>query len=334
MILVFGIAFFGSSAWADTVDLSALQWNPDPGMRLQHVDGHMIVTCVRQTGQNSWGMYYLNNGLWHSNTGYAVSNDGMAWTNVGIVMDNTPGGPDFDDTNAVICDVVALPNGALRAYCQGTTSNGPVWPWTSRIFTADSTDGVHWSNRQVIIDVMPGTPTAGGALGAKVIQRDGQYIMFFGSSTTDIVKATSADGLNWNICGVVIEHPSGGSLSDLGLDIAETPKGDLRMFIPTWLAGETGNSIRSLTSLDDGDTWTWDPGTRLSSDAYGVNRLNSCALADIDGTAKMFVSGGPGHPYDDVYSASAAPVPEPVSLASGAIGLAFVGAYLKRRGRK
>jgi len=334
MSLVFGIAFVGSSARADPADLSVLQWNPDPNMRLPHVDGHMIVTCVRQTGPNSWGMYYLNNALTYSNTGYADSNDGMAWTNLGIVMDNT--GVGFDQNGAVIYDVVALPNGHLRAYCAGWTSDGPVSPWTARIFVADSNDGgISWgdpNDRHVIIDVEPNTPTAGGALAPEVIQRDGQYIMFFegrptGSGPTNVVKATSADGLNWAISGVVLEYPSEGDFTG-GWDIAETPDGNMRMFLPARLAGETGYSIHSLISSDEGDTWAWDPNSRLTPDQFGVSRLSSCALVDIDGTAKMFVSGGPGDPYDDVYSATG--VPEPATLLLLALG----GLAVMRRRRK
>jgi hypothetical protein len=62
----------------------------------------------------------------------------------------------------------------------------------------------------------------------------------------------------------------------------------------------------------------------------GIDRIYSSDIGDT------YAPGSTGAGYIDnivVSTSEPAPVPEPVTLASGAIGLACVGAYLRRRGR-
>jgi hypothetical protein len=90
----------------------------------------------------------------------------------------------------------------------------------------------------------------------------------------------------------------------------------------------TGTLYGRVTRLSDGSLVGEQTATGLGP-VTGIDRL---AISTVDHT---YASGAEAYGYIDnvIISQTAEPIPEPVSLASGAIGLACVGAYLRRRMR-
>ena len=248
---------------------SSLYWQPDEGVRVTGPDGCVAPTHVRQVSEDSYGMYFYDgNGTSFGDTGYATSTDGADWTYEGRVMLHEPGGPAFDNMDAVIEDVVVLSDNTLRAYCRGLETNQGNAP--TAIFYADSDDGLvgqSWTKREVLFE---GNHNEGQVGCSRVFGSEQTgYTMYFNRGQ-QVMKSTSADGVNWD--------PEVRVVSDLvgGFDIAEVPTGGFRMFVGS------GGDIASLFS-PDGDDWQWDTGTRLEADDYGQSSLGAPVVAEIDG---------------------------------------------------
>jgi len=266
----------------------------EAGIRIFGTYNAAIPRFVRALPGGGWGMYYYEGDSWtYGDTGYATSNDGITWNRVGRVM--THGGHGFDNVNAVITDVVNLSDGNLRAYCEGLNSTS--YDAQSNIFIADSTDGINWVNRQVVFVPQSGTLYSRGVGCPRVAYVGGEYTMYFVGSddtTSRIFKTTSSDGIiNWTSLQMVVEPPTGGSLGSFY--IVNCPEaGRFRMFISTKFSTGSGNCIRSLISMDNGSSWTWEDGIRLAPDEYSVENLICPVLVDIGGSDKMYIGGGHG----------------------------------------
>jgi hypothetical protein len=91
-----------------------------------------------------------------------------------------------------------------------------------------------------------------------------------------------------------------------------------------------GTLYGRVTRVSDGVLIAEQTGTGLGS-LTGIDRLG------ISEVGHPYASGATAYGYIDnvvvSQTSEPAPVPEPVTLASGAIGLACVGAYLRRRGK-
>jgi hypothetical protein len=288
------LSFFASN-WLRTIGTccTCFNWTPDTGIRIFGTYNAAIPRFVRTLPGGEWGMYYYEGDSWtYGDTGYATSNDGITWNRVGRVM--THGGHGFDNVNAVITDIVNLAGNNLRAYCEGlaSTSSG-----ASNIFIADSPDGINWANRQVVFTPQGGTLYSNGVGCPRIIYAENEYIMYFSgsdSTTSRIFKTTSSDGIsNWTPPQMVLEPPTEGSLGSFY--IVNCPEaGRLRMFINTKFSTDSGNCIRSLISMDNGSSWTWEDGIRLAPDEYSVENLIYPVLVDINGSGKMYIGGGHG----------------------------------------
>ena len=88
----------------------------------------------------------------------------------------------------------------------------------------------------------------------------------------------------------------------------------------------SGTLYGRITRLSDGSLVGEQTATGLGA-VTGIDRL---AISTVDHT---YASGATAYGYIDNVVVSQT-VPEPISLASGAIGLACVGAFLRRRGQK
>jgi len=297
-------------------DLATLNWTPDSGIRLSQADGperHPIAKCVWERPDGQYGMYFYDgDGTSHGDTGLALSSDGMNWTYVGKVR--THGGHGFDNTNAVITSIVALPGGGLRAYCEGMESNQGLAP--TSIFYMDTTDpfGEVWSDPGTVL--FNGNGSIGQVTTPRVYESANGYTMYF-QRGPDIVRVTSSDGISNFSAETVV-------LSDVGaFDIVDRPEGGLRMFGNVYGT----DVIRSFTSDDDGLSWSADGIDILTGASFGVESLYAPVVSDIAG-GKMYLTGRPvaGTPVSNIYSAT----PEPATLGLLALG----GLALLRRRRK
>ncbi|MCX5672404.1 MAG: PEP-CTERM sorting domain-containing protein [Planctomycetota bacterium] len=281
------IALVGSAAARG--DVSSLTWQADSGIRVPGGSYPAVTsTFVMQRPDGLWGMYYyLGDAETYGNTGYSTSTDGMTWSAPTTVM--THGGNGYDNVDAVIADIVTLPNGRYRAYCVGMESNQGSAP--TSIFYADSVDGMSWTKGSVLFN---GNTSLGQVGSPRVISSGSGYTIYF-TRGTSVQRTTSNNGLTWATPQTVV------SSGVNAFDIVSATSGGYRMFAST-LSGTIG----SLSSAD-GLNWAWDSGDRLTRSDFGVNGgLGVPVVANINGTAKMYVSARPNPSNDlsNIYSAS------------------------------
>lgn len=312
--LVVGLVVLWASA-AQAASTCSLDWSADEGVRVVGPSGAAGPTFVWQRPDGLYAMYFYDGDAWtFGDTGYATSANGTDWTYQGRVLTHGSGAG-FDNVNAVIYDVVPIPGG-LRAYC-GSMRSTQV-PVNAGIFYVETTDpnGVIWPSLPSARHLLFPEERAIGC--PRVFGTEGDYVMYFYSGD-GLCRVTSTDGLNWG--------PRQSVLSGIwDFDIVACDGGGYRLFTQGELNPSDARGIVSYSSLD-GLIWLEDAGYRLTPDLYGEANLGLPVLADINGQGRMYVYVTPDR--SGIRSATA--VPEPVSLVSGVLGLAYVGGYLRRR---
>ena len=286
-----------------------LGWMVDWGIRIPGGSYPAVTpTYVMRRPDGQYAMYSsLGDGSSYADTGYSTCSDhnGFIWSAPTPVM--THGGNGFDDVSAVISDIVTLPDGHYRAYCDGKQSNQGLAP--TSIFYADSTDGVSWSKGSVLFS---GDTSVGEVGSPRVLSSAGGYVMYF-SRGTSVQRTTSIDGLSWAAPQTVI---AGGV--DGGFDIAPITEGGYTLYAAT-----ASGTIGSLMS-PDGLNWTWDSGDRLIPLQFGISgNLGSPVVADLYSYVEMYVAGCPdaSGSLSNIYSATGGGyIPEPMTLSLLALG--------------
>ncbi|MCX5683904.1 MAG: HAF repeat-containing protein [Planctomycetota bacterium] len=259
---------------------------------------------------DSWVMSDLGGlgGGWSSATGINASGWVVGSSDIGNSDSNA-----FLYKDATMTDLGTLAN-ILSASSAAAAINdsGQVTGWSDT--SGGSTHAFIYSSG-VMSDLVP--IGVGGVSAGTAINSSGQVVGRSSSTTDDYSHAALF---------------SGGSVTDLGT---------------------LGGGIRSeaLGINDSGQVVGWSATSAGSSRAFiydnGVMQdLNAFLPADSDWT--LFSALGisntgwivgygtnpQGETHGFLMNLDAAPVPEPVSLASGAIGLACVGAYVRRRVRR
>jgi len=163
------------------------------------------------------------------------STDGMSWKPGGRISPPEAGNPKCGTTSGMFSDVVALPDGALRAYYNcivATFSNIPA----TEVKSATSKDGLVWQiDPGVRINPLDGPEVrrdddghvdTGAAEHPRVVRLpDGTLKMFYGSlNGSGLWSATSSDGLAWT--NRHFEGVRGGDP-----DVIVLPDGRLRVFV-------------------------------------------------------------------------------------------------------
>jgi len=283
--------------------------------------GAAVPRTVIQMADGNWGMYFSEgDACTYRDTGLAISTNGQTWTRVGPAMTHESGGASFDDTAAVITQVICQNDGKLRAYCEGLESTG--LDEHGVVFIAESLDGLTWSNRYLVLSPQPGTGYSRHVTCPRVYVTDTAFVMYFlgedDAGISRIFLTTSSDGVNW-ASGTEVVLPTELTAPGAFEIVQRGDEGALGMYLHSSMsAGAT--DIFALQS-DDGLTWTLDdPMPVLSATAYGVSDLLYPTVYDVDGNAVMLVGGGYAGttPHWDIFSATL--VPEPATLALLALG--------------
>ena len=254
-------------------------------------------TKVIALADGSYRLYYRAGDGWtFADTRSATSADGVNWLEESGVRLRHGALGGVDNVDAIIHDVVSLPDGRLRAYYQGfdtTSSNN-----RNRIIGAASEDeGLSWVPEQVC--VQPGGLDDGvWVMSPSVVELASgpyKYRMYYAGSTdrtvVKILSAVSEDGLSWTKEGVVLE-PGGiyDTVSAADPQVLALPDGRYRMFY----TGNDGSQrwILSATS-SDGLVWTPDDGFRLAAAAAGSieERIASPELFEFPDGWRMFYGG-------------------------------------------
>lgn len=218
----------------------------------------------------SMGFYYVSgnpgeHGIWRAHT----KHDGTAWLRGRRVLINGA----FDG-DAVDPDVVRLPGGTLRLYYFRGFFITPVPPDppTNRIFSALSTNGLHFSEEGIAFEYP-------GVADPSVVQTAaGHWLMACSrqtGSTTEIVLASSPNGKVFTYDRTF----SPGGIPEL----ARLDDGAIRLYY------NAIGGIVSKISYDHGVTWSNEPGLRLDS---GGELVADPSVVRVNATSwYLFVKG-------------------------------------------
>ena len=202
-----------------------------------------------------------------------ISSDGISWATESEMHFV----PTADVGGVAYVRVVTLADGTYRMYFMGDyvlRNDESLW----RIYSATSSDGLHWSQEPGIrIDI--GGPSGCVNIGVPEILQlpDGLLRMYYSCSrvlaTTggEILSATSSNGLDWTQDPGVRIAP--GAESTGGLDnphIQILPDGTYRMFYGAFvIADHPYPGLTFSARSTDGLNWTVEPGVRLSTGPTG-----------------------------------------------------------------
>jgi len=173
----------------------------DAGNLLPGLAGVIMAEVVRCPGGYRMyvGAHNLSDGS--MDIDYAESADGDTWTMKGVALASQggPSGPEFQICGA---SILTLPGGRIRMYYQGTPNQG-VTPRPYQLFSAISTDGVHFTREGIRLSsslVDPTSPLVAAGRGRVIQLSSGGYELIFNGATSFagggwISVASSSDGL-------------------------------------------------------------------------------------------------------------------------------------------
>lgn len=184
-----------------------MTWRKEAGTRIDALPYSILAPDIQKLDDGSYRAYYTVTG---EGVGSAVSEDGLTWiVEDGFRMISLRNDPDYQE-GTVGWDLghpwlVRLNNGNWRMYMQANSGiNTPL-----RIISAMSTDGVVFSledGLRMNIGENSGPPALSFAgHGRAMLREDGLWIMAFSGNLlddknpSDIMLATSADGLIWHV---------------------------------------------------------------------------------------------------------------------------------------
>ena len=187
-----------------------------------------------------------------------LSQVSTTWSREGIVLDlGAPGSA--DSVYARMPSV--LKDGAIyKMWYSGYDGD------RNRILYADSPDGVTWTRRGVVIDVLQSPWNFDSVALPAVLKEGGTYKMWFSGGfwtdpvTADNYYAESADGVTWNILGVALGRAAAGTWDDTQVtspNVYRDPGGRYWMFYGGWDGTPGGFDIRiGLATSTNGRTFT------------------------------------------------------------------------------
>lgn len=146
----------------------------------------------------------------------AISSDGMVWQKQGLALGLGSAG-EFDSVHMVYPNVIK--DGDIYKIWYTAYDGKSHW----RIGYADSSDGIIFKNRKMVLDV-----GGAGSLDAEhvhtpvVLKQGGIYIMYYAGfgglpAGWRILRATSIDGLNWVKQGLALDKGAPGELDSKNL---------------------------------------------------------------------------------------------------------------------
>lgn len=309
ILIVFSVTllFAASSAWAQEPPVP-FQTVLSPSGTAWEVDGVGDPFILKENG--TYKMWYRGNSFWwegrwfvnDGTIGYAESTDGVNWTNRQLVHSNGNVLTDYLFTSS---PWVIKEGSTYRMW----HSDYYVWvggDWSFYISHLTSTNGINWSNEQEVLrgsgnfsnndDYNTGNQSV-------IREADGTYSMWYQvaqrpsvnvGGPSNIVRATSTNGINWTNRQLVLPRIPGGPEASVGSpDVVRNADGTYTMYYVAngsigWAWGEAIYRAQSI----DGITWTNRQQilsrNQLASDILTLDQPHY--FRDTDGTEYLYFS--------------------------------------------
>jgi predicted GH43/DUF377 family glycosyl hydrolase len=279
----------------DGINWSNFQMVVNRGSEGTYDTTHAYHPCVIKDG-STYKMWYTGFNGTTQRVIYCTSTDGINWSNFQMVVDRGSEGT-YDTTHAYDPYVIKDGNTYKMWYSGGITTAGTIY----RIIYCTSTDGINWSNFQMVVDVgSEGTYDTTRAYDSYVIKDDNLYKMWYtGHDGTyrRTIYCTSTDGINWSNFQMVVDRGSEGTYDTTDAFLPCVIKDD--NLYKMWYTGYDGTYCRTIyCTSTDGINWSnfqmvVDVGSEGTYDI--IYAYDPCIIKD-DNEYKIWYSG-----YDGTY---------------------------------
>ena len=219
---------------------------------------------------------------------YCTSTDGVSWSGNKLVIDK--GSEGTYDTSYVMDPIVIKDGSVYKMWYAGY--NGSYW----RIIYCTSTDGINWSNFQMVINIgSEGTYDTNRVSAPTVIKDDFVYKMWYrgyDGSYNRIIYCTSTDGINWSNFQMVINIGSEGTY-DTNKASAPTVIKDGSIY-KMWYTGNDGSHNRIIyCTSTDGINWSnFQMVVNIGSEGtYDTSHAHAPTVIKDDSVYKMWYEG-------------------------------------------
>jgi len=256
---------------------------------------------VIKESDTSYKMWYSGQTASHTVIMYATSNNGIDWSGHQRVINY--GNTAYDTLNVDYPCVIKESDTSYKMW-YAVSDSAHI-----RIQYATSTNGVDWSNYQMVINInSEGNYDTYYAWTPRVIKEsDTSYKIWYSVFKSDghyrIMYATSSDGINWSNFQMVLAHNSEGTYDTVNAYIPLVIK-DTNGLYRMWYAGYDGSNYR-LIYADSSDGLSWgnfkmvvDVASEGTYDTIGA----STAVVISDDINKMWYSGYDGSHWRIIYT--------------------------------
>lgn len=224
---------------------------------------------------------------------YATSSNGIAWSNFQLVVDIGSEGT-YDNLHAYAPCVIKESDSSYKMWYTGSADGV-----TTRIIYATSTDGIIWSNFQLVIDVgSEGTyDTVFVGFPCVIRESSSSYkIWYAGHSGVNykIFYATSTNGTTWSNYQIVLNEGTEGMYDSVHAAMPFVIK-ESESYYRMWYTGRDATNFRIIyITSTNGTAWT-NPILSLNNSSQGVyDTLHSYVpriIKDSDYSYKIWYSG-------------------------------------------
>ncbi len=180
---------------------------------------------------STYRMWYAGNDGTNNRTIYCESTDGITWSNFQLAVNI--GSEGTNDTNSAIGCAVIKENGTYKMWYAG---NGGSW----RILYCTSSDGINWSNFQLVINLSSqGTYDTNAAFWPVVIKENGSYKMWYTGNAINerTIYCTSLNRITW-------------SNFQLSVDINSVGTFDTNLVSHPWVINDNGTGKMWYSGFD------------------------------------------------------------------------------------
>ena len=224
----------------DGVDWSNFQMVVDIGSEGTYdINGVCAPNIIKDN--DTYKMWYTGYDVSNTRTTvYCTSTDGIIWSNFQMVVNI--GSEGTYDTSSAYMPCVIKDNDTYKMWYAGHDVSN------TRIIYCTSTDGIIWSNFQMVVDIgSEGTYDTLLTYAPCVIKDDGVYKMWYighDGSNTRTIYCTSTDGINWSNFQMVVDIGSEGTYDTNRIFVPSVIKdGNLYKM---WYSGNAGTNYRIM----------------------------------------------------------------------------------------
>lgn len=260
-------------------------------------NSHVSFPGVIKDG-DTYKMWYTG---WGSNYRiiYCTSTDGINWSNYQMVVDIGEEGT--YDTGHVQKASVIKDGDTYKMWYSGQDSGS-----TFRILYCTSTNGIEWTNYQMVVDIGDeGTYDTSHAQTPTVIKDGSTYKMWYSGSNLSnyrIIYCTSNDGITWSNHQMVLDKASEGTY-DIKHSFQPSVVKDGSIY-KMWYSGNNYTNYRIIyCKSSDGITWTdFELSVDLGDEGtYDTNNVYMSTVIKDGASYKMWYSAYNGSNFRIMY---------------------------------